>query len=216
MALNISLQVDRVQAKRLNDRLAAMARNCRNWKPFWPSAQAIWHRSIVANFRQGGRPEKWKPLTSWTIAARGGAGLSDSPLMDTGALVRSIGTINVQRAMSFNYGSNLKYAKLMNYGTAGLPGGLLKPRSGKYLALPFPGVKGRPRKYRNTFVVTTKNSKIIWQKMRGAPARPLFLLKKSVRIPARPYMVMQKEDVDRILALAMVYVKDPAGFRGGV
>lgn len=222
MPLKFTAQVDKKDVRRINARFRKMSDQVRDWRPFWPAAQAVLHQSVMANFRSGGRPRKWRKLSPWTLRVRrergalGSTALSQNVLMDSGALFQSIGNVNEQQRDSFRYGTNMMYARLMNYGTAGLPGGVLKPKRSQHFALPFPGVMGRPRDYTNTFVLTTARSKSIWQKATGdSAARPLFLLKKSVAIPARPFMMFQKKDVDRLLRMAKVYIFDPKRFATG-
>jgi len=62
-------------------------------------------------------------------------------------------------------------------------GGIIKPKKSKYLTIPFPGVKGKVRQYKNTFVAKG----VIFQKL-GKKLKALFVLKKQVTIPARPYL----------------------------
>lgn len=81
-------------------------------------------------------------------------------------------------------------------------GGVIKPRKAKYLAIPLPAaltaagvLKKRPRDYRDTFVRTSKSGNlIIFQKV-GARGKitALFVLKKSVTVPASRYMSITAE-----------------------
>lgn len=73
-------------------------------------------------------------------------------------------------------------------------GGVVRPTSGKYLAIPTvyvltatgrPRVSG-PRDWPNTFARKTENGYLfIFQRQRGNVIIPLYLLKRRVRIPAR-------------------------------
>lgn len=219
MPEGIRVEVDRAERDRLMAMFSQMKHKVADWKPFWPAAQSVMHRSILANFRQAGRPNRWEPLSGWTMrvrAARGaiaGHALGQNILMDQGTLFQSIGNVHHATSTDFRYGTNLIYARMMHFGTAGLPGGVLRPKKAKYLTLPYPGVKGRPSDYKNTFVLTTRKSKAIWQKIGKGQARPLFLLKKSVKIEARPFMMFQPNDVDQIISYAWAYVLDDAKFR---
>lgn len=89
-------------------------------------------------------------------------------------------------------------------------GGVIKPVKAKALTIPFPGVKGFARDFENTFIAkgiifqrlgktktgrrrrrtTQFGFKVGKFKFKGGlqPIRPLFILKKSVTIPARPYL----------------------------
>lgn len=83
------------------------------------------------------------------------------------------------------YGERVKYADILE------TGGIIRPKKGKYLAIPIGEAKtksgvsrGRPRDFANTFI----RKGIIFQKYGKNSIRPLFLLKKSVTIPAFRYM----------------------------
>jgi len=81
------------------------------------------------------------------------------------------------------------YAAIHHYG------GTIRPKKKKFLTIPFPGgpadkrVPLRAADFADTFVAKG----IIFQK-RGEDIVPLFILKKSVEIPARPYMYAEDAD----------------------
>jgi len=81
------------------------------------------------------------------------------------------------------------YAAIHHYG------GTIRPKKKKFLTIPFPGgpadkrVPLRAADFEDTFVAKG----IIFQK-RGEDIEPLFILKKSVEIPARPYMYLEDSD----------------------
>jgi len=83
------------------------------------------------------------------------------------------------------------YAAIHHYG------GIIKPKKKKFLTIPFPGgpadqrVPKRAADFNDTFVAKG----IIFQK-RGEQIEPLFILKKSVTIPASPYMYAEASDVE--------------------
>lgn len=76
-------------------------------------------------------------------------------------------------------------------------GGTIVPKKKKFLTIPFPGgpadtkVPKRAADFEDTFVAKG----IIFRK-KGKGFEPLFILKKSVTIPARPYMYLEDSDVD--------------------
>ncbi len=76
-------------------------------------------------------------------------------------------------------------------------GGTIVPKKKKFLTIPFPGgpadtkVPKRAADFDNTFVAKG----IIFQSL-AHESVPLFILKKSVTIPARPYMYVEDADVD--------------------
>ena len=81
------------------------------------------------------------------------------------------------------------YAAIHQYG------GTIRPKKKKFLTIPFPGgpadkrVPLRAADFEDTFVAKG----IIFQK-RGEDIVPLFILKKSVVIPATPYMYLEDSD----------------------
>ena len=121
--------------------------------------------------------------------------LSGSPLKVRTGRLRSSITNLVQRVGNVIIGivgTNVRYGAIHEFG------GVIRPKSSKYLAIPLDAAKtpsgvarGGPRSFQNTFVRKTQAGNLI---IFGKPnpgakeAEPLFILKKFVRIPARPYM----------------------------
>jgi hypothetical protein len=72
-------------------------------------------------------------------------------------------------------------------------GGTLKADSGSYLAIPLPAaldgsgmpLKPSPRDWDGTFVATTKAGNLVIFRKDGTQLVPLYVLKTSVRVPAR-------------------------------
>lgn len=118
-------------------------------------------------------------------------------------------TGNLVRAMNYNVTENNgdvvgKVGNRMVYSAIHETGGTIKAKKGKYLTIPLPaamtpaGVLRKPaRQWENTFV----RGKVIFQR-RGEKNVPLFVLKESVDIPARPYISTSlKETRDRIIKI---------------
>lgn len=64
-------------------------------------------------------------------------------------------------------------------------GGAIRAKKAKYLTIPFPGVKGLARNFPDSFVIKSKSGALlIVQKDGKGRLKPLFLLKKEVKIPA--------------------------------
>jgi len=84
------------------------------------------------------------------------------------------------------------YAAIHHYG------GTIRPKKKQFLTIPFPGgpadkrVPLRAADFADTFVAKG----IIFRKKGRDDIVPLFILKKSVEIPARPYMYAEEADVD--------------------
>ncbi len=87
-------------------------------------------------------------------------------------------------------GTNLIYAKIQH------EGGIITPKKAKYLAIPLtPAAKAmRPRDFTDTFI----NKGVIFRKLEGGKIEALYALKKQVKIPARPYMFIDNEDINFI------------------
>ena len=99
---------------------------------------------------------------------------------------------------SGHVGPNVRYDSIHE------TGGTIRPVRAKFLTIPFPGVKGRARDYQNTFIAKS----VIFQKLAGGGIKPLFSLKKSVRIPKRPYMAPAlKKNINRIESIFLKEIK---------
>ena len=70
--------------------------------------------SIQRNFRQGGRPRPWRPLSFGYLVRKTRAGYSPIPLTRTGQLQRSI-TRKFSRHM-FKLGTSVPYAAVHQFG----------------------------------------------------------------------------------------------------
>lgn len=96
-------------------------------------------------------------------------------------------------------GTRLVYGLHHQFGTQGKGGALpdITPTRGKFLTIPFPGVTRTARSYANTFV----RKRIIFQSTRGGKPKALFLLRKRVALPPRPYLGVSQGDWAAIGAL---------------
>ena len=73
----------------------------------------------------------------------------------------------------------VKYARILE------KGGIIRPKTKKALTIPLPGVKGRAANYPDSFIIKSKaGNTLIVQKKGAKGIKPLFVLKKSVKIPA--------------------------------
>ncbi len=99
-------------------------------------------------------------------------------------LVRSTKLVNSIRHIVVGdkvvVGSNLVYARIHH------EGGIIRPVNAKALAIPIAKIAAtkNPRDFDNTFI----KKGIIFQKQEDGSLLALYALKKSVTIPARPYM----------------------------
>jgi phage gpG-like protein len=151
------------------------------------------------------------------ILAETGRAASDltMPFRDLGErLVRKVGQRirgRVLKARSGRLSNSLTYdetARSLTVSAGGEPdvryamihqkGGTIRAKNKKWLTIPFPGgpadrpVPLRASDFINTFVAKG----IIFQKPAGkAKPIPLFILRKSVDMPARPYMYLEESDI---------------------
>ncbi len=105
-------------------------------------------------------------------------------LNESGRLWRSI-TYKI-KGNTIIVGTNVKYAKIHHFG------GTIFPKKAKYLAIPLtPAAKVKsPRDWENTFI----KKGIIFRNLDNGNVEALYALKKSVKIPARPYMFIDNKD----------------------
>ena len=147
-------------------------------------------------------PELEKQLDNWKnesvrelkYQARG---MRKTVWRKTGALAKSIGGKKIRNTSGINIivGSGV-FAPEVPYALLQEDGGTITPKKRDWLAIPFRGVKGFPREYRDTFFAFSKNKNLIlFQKLGKHGKRPLFALKKEVNIPASKWFssVMDKQ-----------------------
>ncbi len=73
----------------------------------------------------------------------------------------------------------VKYASILE------KGGTIRPKKAKALTIPLPGVKGKASNFPDSFIIKSKaGNALIVQKKGKSGLKPLFVLKKSVKIPA--------------------------------
>lgn len=149
-----------------------------------------WDASIQKNFQSGGRPK-------WPASRRGGAILQKS-----GRLAQSI-TVRAEQVSDTKYAitartNNIVYARIHQYG------GTIRAKTKAFLAIPLPAAGNkRPRDFGDKLQLRRspgghENQAVLGiVKNKGKKNEefvPLFVLKKSVAIVARPYIVIQPQD----------------------
>jgi len=121
----------------------------------------------------------------------------------TGRLRASIGSMVTKRGIEIMalIGSGVRNAKgRVKYANIQETGGIIRAKSGKFLAIPLPAAltpagvpkKTSPLDYVNTFIAKG----VIFQK-KGKKFTPLYALKKSVRIPASKYLSKTLTETNR-------------------
>lgn len=118
----------------------------------------------------------------------------------SGHLAQSIQTSVYQDGASVvtaRIGSGVANNRRMPYAEIHEDGGTITPKKAKWLTIPLEAAltpsgvpkKASAREWKNTFVGKSKGGAlIIFQKVGKKTLVPLYVLKKSVRIPARHYM----------------------------
>lgn len=168
-------------------------------------------REFDKNFRAQGRPTQWAPLKPKTLYRRRKSGKGAKILRDTGRLQQSLSqgrTGNVYRLepRSLTIGSNLVYARIHQFG------GTIKQRPRSNLA---------PRTFArigNRMLLRGKDGKVrVGSKLDGTPIRKKFAAAASVRmtyrartirIPARPYLVIPAEAISRFQRAVKKWLKE--------
>lgn len=127
---------------------------------------------------------KWGGLTQKFIIRNVSGGIIGKYKGGTrsGQLRRSI-KFNIRGLKSYfqlEIGSfGVKYSRILE------KGGVIYPKRKQWLTVPLPGVKGWARNYPNAFIIKSKKGNLLIVEKKGkAGIKPLFVLKKSVRIPA--------------------------------
>jgi phage gpG-like protein len=140
--------------------------------------------SIQQNFRVGGRPE-WEPLAEYTLKRRRDEGYGLTPLVKTGNLERTmtrvdIWTITKSMAILADLPQDAWYGAIHQKGYEGAGGGRL--------------VRQGRRKTINVLDNIVDNARA--SAGQQAPTLP--------PIPARPFVVLQPEDEDKIM---LIFIK---------
>lgn len=167
-------------------------RNIGNLRPFFEALVPIIHTSILTNFRVGGRPKRWTPLSQgWTVKQRqkeGTWGSAMQPILQRyGTLRASIGQVRTIGTHHLEYGTALAKAK--------------------------PLQEGRPA--RDATVTVKAHTRRITQAW-GRPISPTVVAVRSHsrkqhfgKLPARPFVMFQKEDVEQISNYAALFAFNP-------
>lgn len=137
--------------------------------------------SIQKTFQVGGRPERWKPLSDVTLSKRRNRKKSRAkPLLDTGRLLNSItrgvpdGVYEVYKR-HVRVGTNVIYAAVHQFGARKGSFGTMKTKVRAHLRR-IPGKRKRIQVREHYRKIT-----VPWGD-----------------IPARPFMVIQQEDIEDI------------------
>jgi HK97 gp10 family phage protein len=107
--------------------------------------------------------------------------IKDSGLIRTGNMSRSLHQEVVERtatSATVEAGTNVEYAAIHEYG------GTIRPKSGKYLAIPIGTLTGSPTKHDLRLIKSGSGNLLLLDESGTAQ----YVLKTSVDMPARPYL----------------------------
>jgi phage gpG-like protein len=114
-------------------------------------------------------------------------------LVKSGKLLRSIDAkvIDAKTILVTAGGPGVPYARIHH------EGGIIRPRNSQYLTIPLcaKAAAGRARDFENTFIA---KGVIFQSNGEGKKPTALYLLRKQVTIPARPYMYISEDDREAI------------------
>ena len=150
------------------------------------SVKLVLIRETKQNFSRAASPDgaAWKPILG--MRPRGG----DRPLRDRGLLMASVtsnaqGTIERISSSELTWGTNLEYAAIHQFG------GVIRPKRGKYLAIPVTREAyraGSPRNFGKplSFRIGPRGGVMIEKRARSEVVH--YILTKQSVIPARPFL----------------------------
>ena len=199
--------------------LTGLATALRDERPFWDQVGLYMIRATAKRFQIGGEP-KWP--TSRRASSEGGRTMLLSNRLRNSIAYEA-------DAQGCIVGTNVAYAKLVG------EGGIVKPRRAKALAIPvnkkarmaaeqltesqsirdIPGLTYIPRKGKPPLLV--KEIQKGRGSARGTVAMEVwFVLMQSVKIPARPFLLVNSRDMQALEKLYDRHVREAAeGQKGG-
>lgn len=93
----------------------------------------------------------------------------------------------------------VKYARILEKG-----GTIKAGKTAKMLTIPLPGIKGKAANFPNAFIIKSKKGNILLVEKKGKKGlRPLFVLKKQVKIPAFHWLRDSIKDMKPELARSL-------------
>ena len=177
----IEFKLGMLKNREVKEGLKSLSAKLSNLQKPMAKAGIIMLSSIDENFEQEGRPEKWKPIAPITKAFR--RKKSDRILQDTGQLRRSITMRPAADGMSVKVGTSQPHAYKLQFG--GIASGI------------------------SPYVIVPKKKKALHFNIGGREIfarRVQFPGLSGRRIPPRPFVMMQNEDMDKIHILFKDYI----------
>jgi phage virion morphogenesis protein len=164
----------------LEHTIGEMAERVTNRKPAMEAIGALAREAVKTNFAAGGRPARWKP-----VKHRDG-----QPLRDTGRLMNSIG--KRVEGNTVYVGTNVVYAAVHHFGA----------KMGSFGTV-VQQVKAHQRQVTQAFGKQLKFP--VWATV---PAHARKVAMPWGNIPARPFMLLQDEDVVEIKELLETWIME--------
>ncbi|MBF0410984.1 MAG: phage virion morphogenesis protein [Candidatus Riflebacteria bacterium] len=177
-----------------------------NLKPIMQVIGEIIRTSVDENFEQGGRyssagsweggSNKWEPLKASTIKAKRKSRFPGNILKDTGRLAASIEAKATRDQVKI--GTNVVYAAIHQFG-----GTLDIPARQRDIAF---------RRTKSGATMKQKNHPNLWM-FAGKKHKNVFFMQTmskayKITIPARPFLVVQNQDLDQIKEHLLNYIAD--------
>lgn len=120
----------------------------------------------------------------------------------SGQLRASMGSIiTIEKdGLQGTIGSGVRQGGRVAYANLQERGGTIRPKTAQWLTIPLPAAmtasgvaRGRARDFDNTFIKKSKAGNLIIFQSKGKSIVPLFILKKSVEIPASHYLSITRD-----------------------
>lgn len=185
--LRIEVKWDDAQARQYLNRLLTRIHDL---TPIMAQIGETLMTSTSRRFESGHDPQgrAWPAVGAFAPSAqRGGGPLTGKHLQKPGS-----GYDYQAGRDQLELGTRLVYGLHQQFGTQGKGGALpdITPTRGKFLTIPFPGVTRTARSYAHTF----QRKGVIFQSTRGGKPKALFLLRRKVALPPRPYLGVSMGD----------------------
>lgn len=156
-----------------------------DWQPFLKVTAVLLGAATKENFDRGQSPDgtPWNPL-AWPRARGGSKPLRDRGLLMASTSARGAGHVEEYGADSLVFGTNHESAALHQHG------GTIRPRKGKFLAIPLTkeaARSGRPRGFPDPLHFASRDPSRGGALM-DKKGKAHFALVKQVTVPARPFL----------------------------
>jgi len=205
----IDLQFAVTGVKRLKRYFNGVNKRAANLEPFMKKTAKTLERSMKKTVREGGRPKKWPGLSDWTKAKLSLTGKGRKKPLLGSDLIRSVRILRISRN-ELKYGTGYKPLKT---------GGSVA-RVTQYGAT-FKIPAHRPQGNYHWTAPTQQHNKKFWRVPFPWGWRMMSKLKfpkgkERVILPARPFLVIQPEDRQKILLdlIKHIFKAEPAGSGG--